>query len=158
MNASKRTRCNMILCDYMTYIRCTYHASLMIYEIEKGLFIGDKDGAAIHSDEFDCIVNVTREIPFSQTFLARPKHLDCRIAVLDIDAPSELLLMKQGCQQYCPVVKSVLESGGRVLVHCSQGVQRSATFIAAYFMMKYNDNADQAISRLPRFIKVLRNL
>ena len=144
----------------------------MLHQIEPNLYIGDKDAAAGQSSQdFDCIVNVTREIPFSDSFLRRATRIPLRIAVLDIAVPSELQTMFQGCKDYCPLVKRILDRQGKVHVHCSQGKQRSATFITAYLMMTRRMSCSNAIRLLeelypiafsdtgrPRFLRCLHAL
>lgn len=117
----------------------------MLHQIDSlSLYIGDKDAALNPSMFFDCIVNVTRELPSSGTSV----QLYWRIGVLDIDAPSELAIMVKGCQELCPLVQRVLDYGGKVLVHCSQGIQRSATFVTAFLMMSRHLTANDAIRQL----------
>lgn len=45
-------------------------------------------------------------------------------------------------------IDSALRSGGHVLVHCSQGVSRSATLAIAYIMWKSGQSFDQAMTQV----------
>eukprot|EP00443_Scrippsiella_acuminata_P048912 CAMPEP_0115187290 /NCGR_PEP_ID=MMETSP0270-20121206/10419_1 /TAXON_ID=71861 /ORGANISM="Scrippsiella trochoidea, Strain CCMP3099" /LENGTH=821 /DNA_ID=CAMNT_0002600437 /DNA_START=121 /DNA_END=2586 /DNA_ORIENTATION=+ len=45
-------------------------------------------------------------------------------------------------------IQSAIESGGRVLVHCREGVSRSATMIIAYLMWRFNLSFDAAHERI----------
>lgn len=45
-------------------------------------------------------------------------------------------------------IQAAIDSGGRVLVHCREGVSRSATMIVAYLMWRFNLSFDAAHERL----------
>jgi dual specificity phosphatase 12 len=51
-----------------------------------------------------------------------------RIAVEDVDYADLLIHLPSACR----FIDQALRNGGNVLVHCVQGISRSATVIAAY--------------------------
>jgi dual specificity phosphatase 12 len=51
-----------------------------------------------------------------------------RISVEDIDYEDLLIHLPSACQ----FIHGALEEGGNVLVHCVQGISRSAAVVAAY--------------------------
>lgn len=51
-----------------------------------------------------------------------------RISVEDVDYADLLIHLPSACQ----FIDQALRNGGNVLVHCVQGISRSATVIAAY--------------------------
>ncbi|KAF8238866.1 phosphatases II [Tricholoma matsutake] len=64
-----------------------------------------------------------------------------RIAVDDVDY-EDLLIHLPGA---CRFIDQALRDGGNVLVHCVQGVSRSATVVAAYLMWTRRINVTQAL-------------
>ncbi|EFJ42833.1 MAP kinase phosphatase 1 [Volvox carteri f. nagariensis] len=60
------------------------------------------------------------------------------------DTPAEdILCVLYDCLDY---IDSALHSGGRILVHCSQGVSRSATLVIAYIMWRSGKPYDEVFA------------
>ena len=67
-------------------------------------------------------------------------------ADLSIDTPGEdILAVLYDALEY---IDTALKSGGRVLVHCSQGVSRSATLVIAYLMWRSGSSYDEVFSQV----------
>ncbi|KAG6903459.1 hypothetical protein C0995_005482 [Termitomyces sp. Mi166 len=64
-----------------------------------------------------------------------------RIPVEDVDYEDILIHLPSACQ----FIEQALRSGGNVLVHCFQGISRSATVVAAYLMWRRRINATEAL-------------
>ncbi|KAF9464366.1 protein-tyrosine phosphatase-like protein [Collybia nuda] len=64
-----------------------------------------------------------------------------RISVEDVDYADLLIHLPSACQ----FIDQALRNGGNVLVHCVQGISRSATVIAAYLMWSRRLGATQAL-------------
>ncbi|KAF8742481.1 hypothetical protein AX14_004343 [Amanita brunnescens Koide BX004] len=64
-----------------------------------------------------------------------------RIAVEDVDYADLLIHLPSACQ----FIDEAINSGGVVLVHCYQGLSRSAAVIAAYLMWSRKVGAAEAI-------------
>ncbi|KAK2466099.1 hypothetical protein APHAL10511_001741 [Amanita phalloides] len=64
-----------------------------------------------------------------------------RIAVEDVDYADLLIHLPSACQ----FIDQAIKSGGVVLVHCYQGLSRSAAVVAAYLMWSQGLGATQAI-------------
>ncbi|KJA29843.1 hypothetical protein HYPSUDRAFT_126880 [Hypholoma sublateritium FD-334 SS-4] len=64
-----------------------------------------------------------------------------RIAVEDVDYADLLIHLPAACD----FIEQALNSGGVVLVHCVQGLSRSATVVAAYLMRSRRVNTTQAL-------------
>lgn len=62
--------------------------------------------------------------------------------------------LHQYFQSVADYIDSALYSGGRVFVHCRQGISRSATLVLAYLMIKKNMTAQQAL----RLVKASREI
>jgi len=54
-------------------------------------------------------------------------------------------------------IDSAMRTGGKVYVHCQQGISRSATFIIAYLMMKRGMSAKEAVSAVRRKRSIFPN-
>ncbi|XP_053209118.1 dual specificity protein phosphatase 3-like [Panonychus citri] len=54
-------------------------------------------------------------------------------------------------------IDSALTSGGKVYVHCRQGISRSATLILAYLMIKKNYSAQEAVRTIRRQRDIIPN-
>ncbi|KAF8165517.1 protein-tyrosine phosphatase-like protein [Crassisporium funariophilum] len=64
-----------------------------------------------------------------------------RISVADVDYADLLIHLPAACQ----FIDQALRSGGVVLVHCVQGISRSAAVVAAYLMWSRRLRATQAL-------------
>lgn len=61
--------------------------------------------------------------------------------MMHVDTPAEdILCVLYDCLDY---IDAALQSGGRILVHCSQGVSRSATIVIAYIMWRSGKPYDE---------------
>lgn len=56
-----------------------------------------------------------------------------RIAVEDVDYEDLLIRLPSACR----FIEHAIENGGNVLVHCVQGISRSAAVVAAYCKLKF---------------------
>lgn len=115
--------------------------SNMIQKIADGLFIGNRE-ASKDVDQFSYVVNVTTDIPFSDG--DKPCY---RIPVFDIGVQSQQDIMFSHFFDICSNVDDQLKNGN-VLVHCSEGKQRSCTVVVAYLMWKNKWNVDKSIKQL----------
>ncbi|RDB22761.1 Dual specificity protein phosphatase 1B [Hypsizygus marmoreus] len=64
-----------------------------------------------------------------------------RIPVEDVDYADLLIHLPSACQ----FIEQALRGGGNVLVHCVQGISRSAAVVAAYLMWRRRVNSTQAL-------------
>lgn len=127
-------------------------------EIIPGLYIGNAITAKFALNEYDLIINCTKNIPESLPLtqeMKGPRKLDklgkvIRIPIDDLPEDSDILL------SYLPnitkEIHQILINKGKVLVHCSMGVSRSCTVIAAYLIRYYDFTYDNVIT----FIKSKR--
>ncbi|KAG6821552.1 hypothetical protein H0H93_000061 [Arthromyces matolae] len=82
-----------------------------------------------------CNDHIPAELPESGV-----RHM--RIPVEDVDYEDLLIHLPSACR----FIEEALRSGGNVLVHCVQGISRSATVIAAYLMWRRRaSNATEAL-------------
>ncbi|KAF8138490.1 protein-tyrosine phosphatase-like protein [Boletus edulis] len=65
-----------------------------------------------------------------------------RVPVEDVDFADLLIWLPTACQ----FIEQAIAAGGVVLVHCNQGLTRSATVVAAYLMCTRRIDATQAMS------------
>ncbi|KAG5732046.1 ADP-ribosylation factor [Termitomyces sp. T112] len=81
-----------------------------------------------------CNDHIPAELPESGL-----RHM--RIPVEDVDYEDILIHLPSACQ----FIEEALRSGGNVLVHCVQGISRSATVVAAYLMWRRRVNTTEAL-------------
>ena len=48
--------------------------------------------------------------------------------------------------------------GGKVLVHCGEGISRSATIVLAYLMIKCGFTAQESVKQVRRYRSILPNV
>lgn len=114
-------------------------------EVVRNLFVGNA-ASAMYPEvaQFDVIVNVTREVPFSK-FLHKDQltfRYSLRFEVgttspniLDVaasDQDSMVKILKDSSE----VIRRSLESNSKVLVHCLEGKCRSVT-VVCHFLMRH---------------------
>lgn len=113
-------------------------------EIIPNLIVGNA-ATAKNSDQFDLIINCTKNINYNTNATT------LRIPIDDLPEDSDILL------SYLPNVTEKIHKfitkNKKVLVHCSMGVSRSCTVVAAYLIRYYNV---KTIDELISFIKEKR--
>ncbi|KAJ3108941.1 hypothetical protein HDU97_009674 [Phlyctochytrium planicorne] len=113
--------------------------STPINEILPNLFLGNLlaavDPAILEENKVTHIIKAVDE----------PTNLD-RFSSLILplrDHPDENI--RQYFDHTYEFIEGALGGGGRVLVHCHQGVSRSATIVVAYVMRKFEVSLDEAL-------------
>jgi len=123
------------------------------------LYIGTADTAKFGLNQYDLIINCTKNIPNP---LPLPDSMKCdnqdysknakffRIPVDDLPEDSDILL------EYLPNITEKIHNSRlnneKILIHCRQGVSRSCTVLAAYLLRYHNYSVEQVIN----FIKEKR--
>ena len=118
--------------------------SISCNEIIPNLTVGN--AATAKNKEFDLIINCTNNINY------KSKGIIMRIPIDDLPEDSDILMT------YLPTIieniHNFLKKQKTVLVHCSMGVSRSCTVIAAY-LIKYFVNV-RSVDEIISFIKEKR--
>ncbi|CAA7260027.1 unnamed protein product [Cyclocybe aegerita] len=111
--------------------------------VENRLFLGNimaaRSTRSLTENRITHIVSVcTDHIPAE---LPEAGICHMRIGVEDVDYADLLIHLPSACR----FIDTALRSGGAVLVHCVQGISRSAAVVAAYMMWSRRLNATQAL-------------
>ncbi|KAL7306943.1 hypothetical protein TKK_0000702 [Trichogramma kaykai] len=138
--------------DAQRYIDCD--------EVYPGVFIGD--GQTACNKQYLCnrihvthVLNAAEGKSFGYVNTDAKYYADTGIEYMGchmIDAPSTNI-----SQYFYPAadfIDNALRKGGRVYVHCVQGVSRSATLVVAYLMIKKGMLASEAL----RTVTLARNI
>lgn len=115
-------------------------------EIINGLYVGNYLSAEHISQIFDLVINCTTHIPFFQI----PPEKQIRIPVCDTPDDSQKMLYYLDIYNVFDKIHRVIKNGGKVLIHCHMGMQRSAAVAAAYLIYVYGIPIDAAISRVKK--------
>ncbi|MDB4769325.1 dual specificity protein phosphatase family protein [bacterium] len=135
-------------------------------EITPQLFLGNENNARnlpwLRSKGITHIVNISQEVP--NYFPGKFGYLNFKID----DIPSEANNLAKNLYQISLFIDSVINSGGKVLVHCRAGVSRSASVVIYYLMKKYKVPYTEALKYVrskrwivnpnPGFVQILRNI
>ena len=92
---------------------------------------------------YSLIVNVTPDIPF-------PKY-PCeyiRVDVFDVGVTSQIKKMVLSFPKVTNSIKSAVDKGLRVLVHCNEGQQRSPTVLVAFLMDSKGYSVEEGMGTL----------
>ncbi|KAF4619364.1 hypothetical protein D9613_005104 [Agrocybe pediades] len=112
--------------------------------IENRLFLGNimaaRSTRSLAENRITHILSVCKEAIPAELPEAGIRHY--RIEVEDIDYEDLLIHLPAACR----FIDQALRSGGVVLVHCVQGISRSAAVVAAYLMWSRRINSTQALS------------
>lgn len=135
-------------------------------EITPQLFLGNernaKDLTWLRNKGITHIVNITQEVP--NYFPTKFGYLNLKID----DTPSQADKLSKNLYQISLFIESVINSGGKVLVHCRAGISRSASTVIYYLMKKYKVPYNEALKYVrekrwivnpnPGFVKILRSI
>lgn len=97
--------------------------------ITKNLFLGSVASANNHGILFK--LKITHVLTLCPVRPTRLQNVIYNSISFQDDATFNILPKIDQCLEY---IDSVLQSGGRILVHCFQGVSRSASIVIAYLM------------------------
>jgi Dual specificity phosphatase, catalytic domain len=123
-------------------------------EVIKGLYVGDFFASQQSWQQFNLIVNCSKQIPM-QAQVRNLKDPKCIRVPVD-DHPIESMNMYRYMKQYKVLEKmrDVISKGGTVLVHCHAGQQRSCAIVACYLIRYHDLNPNEAVI----FLKQKRNV
>jgi hypothetical protein len=95
------------------------------------LFVGDEIAPEVHA--FGYVLNITEEVPRSALF--EPDVLFRRFPILDVNGDhQEQQRMLSFFPATCVTIQGVRDLNRAVLVHCTEGKQRSCMVVAAFLM------------------------
>ncbi|KAF8787576.1 dual specificity protein phosphatase 3-like isoform X1 [Argiope bruennichi] len=131
-------------------------------EVYPNIFVGD-EGSARKKDFLQAVgithvLNTAEGSNFGQVNTGTNFYADAGIKYLGfdlIDAPRTRIIdyFDEGVN----FIDDGVSSGGKVLVHCLMGLSRSATFVAAYLMIKKNMKAKEALRTIRKQREVRPN-
>lgn len=100
-----------------------------MYEIIPSLFLANYRDASQSTPPGAFVVNCTKDLPMISTY-------GVRIAVNDDLSTQSTHVMTAAFPGVIDSIDQVRKAGGKVVVHCAAGQQRSAAVVAAYLMSK----------------------
>lgn len=110
-------------------------------EVVRNLFVGgEKNALEQPTFDFDMVVNCTPNLPFHDACKRR-----VRIPIKDdpFDSVPLFQILRDGTA--LRDIRDELAHGGRVLVHCQAGAQRSPAVVACYLVAFHDMTPEQAI-------------
>lgn len=122
-------------------------------QIQPGLYLGDlraaRDVASLEAKRISHVLTVCHAPD-----LTYPPHLAIRHRHVDVDdaRDEDLLDHFKDCWRF---IRDCLDEGGRVLVHCEQGISRSPTVVAAYLMRAERMHPVSALNYLRKFRPII---
>lgn len=121
-------------------------------EIVPGLWVSGKrhalDKSFLRTKNIKTVINVTNSVPF----LSADRY-NYRIGI--DDAPDQNGIMYRMLFETIELIEQSLEAHRPVLCHCSQGISRSCSVIAAYLIRKF---PEKSIDQIIEYIKEKRNV
>jgi hypothetical protein len=109
------------------------------------LFVGNASCAELHGAEYDMVVNCTANLPFASP---GSPQVQVRIPVDDCPEDSLPLFIALRDTTVLRDMEDVMARGGRVLVHCMAGAQRSAAVAACFLVARRGLDPEAAIHRV----------
>lgn len=113
--------------DYTKYNKYIYLGN--IYAAQNNDFLKKND--------ISVIVNCSKDIEFSKLSSIQYKY---RININDNTSIQSIQYMSLYMKYLIPIINDHINKKKKVLIHCRAGMQRSAAFLAALFMYRYNIN------------------
>ncbi|KAG6812989.1 hypothetical protein H0H92_014920 [Tricholoma furcatifolium] len=111
--------------------------------IENRLFLGNllaaRSPRTLTDRHITHVLSVCRDAIPAELPESGVRHM--RIPVEDVDYEDLLIYLPAACR----FIEEALRNGGNVLVHCVQGISRSAAVVAAYLMWRRRINATEAL-------------
>ncbi|OMJ70016.1 hypothetical protein SteCoe_32103 [Stentor coeruleus] len=112
-----------------------------MHEIEPGLYLGDMDAA--RDEELLREYTITYVLGILDNFFCMPKFEGIMYHRIQM-ADSFQSNIEDHLSEALGFIEQARKEGHNVLVHCAAGISRSASFVIAYMMVKYNMQYDNA--------------
>ena len=120
-----------------------------LFKKENGgkIYLGDMitstDAHFLENNNIEVIINCTNDLPFNNNY--KIKNYRCGISDLTLNSEKENQLYKEKINYFLEIIDKALNNNKNILIHCRNGMQRSAAMVASY-LIKYNNlTKDEAI-------------
>ena len=140
---------NIVFLLFLKNILCKFGVLDRQNEILNNLWLGDYNASKnikfITQKNICLIVNISKDLSFLKT----DRTQKIRIAINDDKSSISNKILVTEFENIYDIVKKNIENKKGVLIHCNQGVQRSAAFVVLFLMKYKNFSNKQSI----KFIK-----
>ena len=111
-----------------------------------GDFLSSRNISFLKKNNIDTIINCTNDLPFQNKIPVNKLRCGINDIMLNNKKENDLYLLK--IKSFLKTINSDLTNNKNVLIHCRNGMQRSAVMIAAYLIKYENFNKNKAIQHI----------
>ncbi|XP_013379348.1 dual specificity protein phosphatase 3 [Lingula anatina] len=131
-------------------------------EVYPGIFLGDhslaKNKEELVSLGITHLLNAAEGTKFNQISTNQEYYQDVNIKYFGIHGQDVMTFkLSKYFKEAADFIDECLKSGGKIYVHCFEGVSRSATLVTSYLMLKQGQTAVDALTLLRQKREVMPN-
>lgn len=112
-----------------------------------GDFISSSDKSFLNTSKIETIINCTNDLPF---YDIKINNYRCGISDITINNKKENEHYIKKINTFLKIINSSLKENKNVLIHCRNGMQRSAIMVAAYLIKYENFDKNKALEHIKK--------